>query len=193
MNNRELKPWQILETKEVFQAPPWIRILRQKIQLPDGRIINDYHQVRFSDFALVVASTSDGRILVERQYRHGIGKITLMLPAGTLNNGEEPLLAAQRELREETGYVSDDWKSLGRFTSSASYGCGTMYLFTAHNILKVSEADGADLEEIEILLMSVAELQSAIREGEMPTMSSVTAFALATHPGIFPPDKSQKS
>lgn len=186
MKNRELKPWQILESKEVFQAAPWIRISRQKIQLPNGRVIDDYHQIRLSDFALIVASTSDGRILVERQYRHGLGQVTILLPAGTLNAGEDALVAAKRELQEETGYVSDDWKFLGRFTASASYGCGTMSLFTARNIRKVSEPDGADLEEIDILLMTPEELQAAIREGGMPTLSSVTAFALATHPEIFP-------
>jgi len=186
MKTRELKPWQILESREVFQAPPWIRVSRQKIRLPDGRIINDYHQIRLSDFALIVASTSDGRILVERQYRHGLGRVTILLPAGTLNEGEDALAAAKRELREEAGYDSDDWSFLGRFVASASYGCGNMSLFTAKNIRKVCEPDGADLEEIEILLLTPAELQAAIRRGEMPTLSSVTAFALATHPEIFP-------
>lgn len=186
MKNRELKPWQVLENEPVFQAPPWIKISRQKVQLPDGRVINDYHQIRLSDFALIVASTSDGRILVERQYRHGIGQVTILLPAGTMNDGEDALLAAKRELQEETGYVSNEWKFLGRFTASASYGCGTMSLFTAKNIQKISEPDGMDLEEIEILLMTPEELRTAIREGKMPTLSSVTAFALATHPEIFP-------
>lgn len=185
MKNRELKPWQILESKDVFQAPPWIRISRQKVQLPDGRVIDDYHQIRLSDFALIVASTPDGKILVERQYRHGLGQVTILLPAGTLNEGEDAMLAAKRELQEETGYVSDDWKFLGRFAASASYGCGTMSLFTAKNIRKVSEPDGMDLEEIEILLMTPEELSAEIREGKMPTLSSVTAFALATHPEIF--------
>jgi ADP-ribose pyrophosphatase len=192
MKNRELKPWQILETKEVFQAPPWIRISRQKIQLPDGQIINDYHQIRLSDFALIVASTSDGRILVERQYRHGLGQVTILLPAGTLNEGEDALLAAQRELQEETGYVSDDWKFLGRFTASASYGCGTMSLFTARNIRKVSTPDSGDLEEMEILFLSVNELFAAIREGKMAALSSAAAVALAMHPAIFPPISPQK-
>jgi len=191
MKNRELKPWQTLENKEIFQAPPWIHISRQKVRLPDGRIIDDYHQIRLNDFAMVVASTEGGRILVERQYRHGIGKVSLLLPAGTLKEGEDPMPAAQRELLEETGYVSDDWRFLGRFQSSASYGCGTMTLFTARNIRKVTEPDGVDLEEMEILLMSPAELQAAIRDGQMPTLSSVTAFVMATHPEFLPLNPTQ--
>ena len=192
MKNRELKPWQILESKEVFQAPPWIRISRQKIRLPDGRVVDDYHQIRLNDFAVIVAQTPGGKILVERQYRHGIGGVTLLLPAGALKDGEDALLAAQRELQEETGYVSDDWQFLGRFTVSASYGISTMSLFTARGIRKISAPDSGDLEEMEILLMSPGELQAAIRDGKMSAMSSAAAFALATHPEIFPPDKSQK-
>lgn len=192
MKDRQLKPWQVLDSREVFQAPPWIRVSRQKVRLPDGRVVDDYHQIRLSDFALVVASTDDGRILVERQYRHGLGQVTLLLPAGTLNEGEDALLAAQRELLEETGCVSDDWKFLGRFTASASYGCGTMSLFTARNIRKVSTPDSGDLEEMEILFLPVDELFAAIREGKMQALSSVTAVVLATHPGIFPPATPQK-
>jgi ADP-ribose pyrophosphatase len=192
MKQRELKPWEVLDSREVFQAPPWIRISKQKVRLPDGRVIEDYHQVQLNDFAVIVAQTPDGKILVERQYRHGIGHITLVLPAGGLKSGEDPLLAAQRELQEETGYVSADWRSLGRFAVSASYGCATMSLFTARDIRKISEPDGGDLEEMEILLMTREELQNAIRTGEMSAMSSVAAFALATHPGIYPPDKTQK-
>jgi ADP-ribose pyrophosphatase len=192
MKNRELKPWQVLDSREVFQAPPWIRVSRQKVRLPNGRVVEDYHQVQLNDFAVIVAQTSDGKILVERQYRHGIGKVTLVLPAGGLKAGEDPLPAAQRELQEETGYVSGDWRSLGQFAVSASYGCATMHLFVAGDIRKISEPDDGDLEEMEILLMTREELQAAIRSGEMSAMSSVAAFALATHPAIFPPVKPQK-
>ena len=192
MKYRQFKPWQVLDSRDVFQAPPWIRISRQKIRLPDGRVVEDYHQIQLNDFAVIVAQAPDGKILVERQYRHGIGQVTLLLPAGALKEGEDALLAAQRELHEETGYISDDWKFLGRFAVSASYGCATMSLFTARNIRKVSEPDGGDLEEMEILLMTREELQAAIRSGEMSALSSVAAFALATHPEVFPPAGAQK-
>jgi ADP-ribose pyrophosphatase len=181
---KALEPWQVLSSREIFSAPPWIHLSLQTVRLADGRVVNDYHKIQLLDFAVIVAQTSDGKILVERQYKHGLGRVTLMLPAGALHNGEDALAAAKRELLEETGCVSDDWSFLGRFTANANYGCGTMHLFAAHGIRKLSGIDSDDLEEMEILFMSPNELFTAICEGEMQAMSSAAAIALATHPEI---------
>jgi len=184
---KPLELWQVVSSREIYSAPPWIHLSRQTIRLADGRVVNDYHKIQLLDFAVIVAQTADGNILVERQYKHGIGRVALMLPAGALRNGEDALAAAKRELLEETGCVSDDWSFLGRYTANANYGCGTMHLFTARGIRKISEIDSDDLEEMEILFMSPNELFTAVCEGEMPAMSSAAAIALATHPEIYRP------
>ena len=148
-------------------------------------MIDDYHKIQLLDFALIVAQTPEGKFLVERQYKHGLGQVALTLPAGALGNGENALLAAQRELLEETGYVSNDWQSLGRFTCNGNYGCGAMNLFAARNIHKVANPDSGDLEEMEILFLSTDELMTAVRDGKMPALSNAAAVALVTHPGIL--------
>jgi ADP-ribose pyrophosphatase len=193
MKPAALENWQVISSKEVFAAPPWIRLFRETVRVSDGSVIDDYHKIQLLDFALIVAQTPGGKILVERQYKHGLGQVGLMLPAGALRDGEDALLAAQRELLEETGYVSDDWKLLGKFTANASYGCGAMNLFAARNIKKTSTPNSGDLEEMEILFMSPNELFAAIREGKMQALSSAAAVALATHPEIFSQAAPQKS
>ena len=182
---KPLEPWQVLSSREIFSAPPWIHLSRQTVRLPDGRIVDDYHKIQLLDFATIVAQTTNGDILVERQYKHGIGRVALMLPTGALRSGEDALDAAKRELLEETGCVSDDWGFLGRFTANANYGCGTMHLFAARGIRKISKIDSDDLEQMEIIFMSPNELFTAVCEGEMPAMSSAAAIALATHPKIY--------
>jgi ADP-ribose pyrophosphatase len=179
MKDYQLKPWQVLSSQVVFHAPPWIQISRQKIRLPDGKIVADYHQVRMTDFALVVASTADRRILVERQYKHGIGKVTLTLPTGAILPGEVALAAGQRELLEETGYTADAWRSLGSFVLSANYGCATAHVFSAQNARAVAEPKSGDLEEMEILLLRPQELQQALQGGQIHAMSTVAAILLA--------------
>jgi ADP-ribose pyrophosphatase len=181
---KPLEPWQVVSSREIFSAPPWIHLSRQTVRLPDGRIVDDYHKIQLLDFVVIVAQTADGNILVERQYKHGLGRVALMLPAGALHNGEDALAAAKRELLEETGYASDDWSFLGKFTANANYGCGTMHLFAARGVRKISTINSDDLEEMEILFMLPNELFAAICEGDMPALSSAAAIALATHPEI---------
>jgi ADP-ribose pyrophosphatase len=182
MKDRQLKPWQVLDSHEVFQAPPYIQVFRQKVRLPDGRVVDDYHQIRLPDFVLMVASTADGRILMERQYKHGVGEVTLVVPAGTMAPGEDPLAAARRELLEETGYTAEDWRSIGSFVTHGNYGCSKAYLFAAQKARAVAAPKSGDLEDMEILLMRPEELYAAVREGQVRSLSAAAAIALATHP-----------
>jgi len=100
MSRKAFVSWEVLDSREVFAAPPWIRLSRHQIRLPDGRVVDNFHYIHLTDYAIVAAQTSDGRFIMERQYKHGVGKISLTLPAGDSAAGEEPLRAAQRELLE---------------------------------------------------------------------------------------------
>ncbi len=176
------RPWEIVATREVYNAPPWLAVSVQTVRLPDGRVVDDYHHVDMPDYAIVYAETSNGSVLVERQYKHGIGKVTLALPAGLIKAGESPLRAAQRELREETGYEAGDWRSMGSFVPNSNYGCGRAHLFRAASARCVTDPNAGDLEDIEIIRMSPADLLQAVRTGEVGSVSMVAAIAMATHP-----------
>ncbi len=182
MKPKTIEPWKVLASREVFSAPPWISVFRETIRLPDGKVIDDYHKIGLLDFVMIVAESPDGNILLERQYKHGPGRVCLTLPAGGIGEGETPLAAAQRELLEETGCASDDWQQLGAFTANASYGCGTMNLFRARGVKKIAEPDSGDLEEMEMVFLPPAELLHAIAAGELTALSSVAAIALALNP-----------
>ena len=75
------KPWKVIASTPVYRADPWLAVERQKIELSDGRIVNDYHRITLPDFAGIVAQVEDGRFLITRQYRHGVGRVCLTLPA----------------------------------------------------------------------------------------------------------------
>lgn len=179
MNDRSSQTWKVLSDEEVFQQPPWIRVFRQIVRLPNGQVVEDYHRIQLIDFVLIVASTESGQLLVERQYKHGIGRVSLLLPAGGIGEGEEPLVAAQRELLEETGYAAEDWQCVGTLVANANYGCGTAHVFTAHKARPVAPPKSGDLEDLEILLLYPKQVHQAIRSGEIAAMSVVTAFLLA--------------
>jgi len=175
-----MKPWKVLERTLVYRADPWFVVERQKVQLPDGRVIGDYHRIAFPDCAGTVVQLEDGRYLAARQYRHGPGRVSLTLPGGALNPGEEPLLGAQRELREETGYEAPSWRPLGSFTMNANYGCGTMHLFLATGARRTVAANNDDLEESELVFLTRDQLRASIGNGEVVVMAAVTAILLAT-------------
>ncbi|HBQ98609.1 MAG TPA: NUDIX hydrolase [Cyanobacteria bacterium UBA11691] len=181
-----LSEWETIESKGVFSASPWIELFVEKVKLPDGTVIDDYHQIQLGNHVAIVAQTDEGKILMERQYKHGVGKVSLILPGGLIEGEEQPLEAAKRELLEETGYATEQWENLGNFVANANYGCGKIHLFVARNIKQVAEPDSGDLEEMQLVLMPPDELVAAIRQGELMVMGAVMAIALATNLSIYP-------
>ncbi|MCC7047538.1 MAG: NUDIX hydrolase [Alphaproteobacteria bacterium] len=175
--------WKVLETRDLFSAPPWISVQSQSVRLPDGKRVDDFYRVTFPDYALVFAERQDGRVLVLRQYKHGVGAVSLTFPAGTFNDpSEDPLACARRELMEETGYEAAAWRSLGRYVSHANAFGNAAHFFHAMGCRKVAEPNSGDLEEMELLLMTRAELFAAAREGAFKLVSQLAILGLVTHP-----------
>ena len=164
--------------REVFTYKPWMRISMQDITLPDGRLVENFGRIQLPDYISVFAQTADGHVIVERQYKHGVGFVSMNLPAGMIEPGEDPIKAAQRELKEETGYVSDQWTSLGSFVGNGNYGCGKGYFFLAQNAVKVTDPDSGDLEDMEILLFTVEELLEALSSQKIATIGAVASISL---------------
>ena len=147
-------PWEVLGRRAVYSCPPWMTVELHTVRLPDGRIVEDYHRIVLPDYSVMYVETSDGRVVVERQYKHGVGHATLTLPAGLISPGEEPVVGARRELLEETGYEADGWESLGTFVQNSNYAGSRAHVFRARNARRVAEPDSGDLEHIEIVLMT---------------------------------------
>ena len=181
-NKSRRSPLKIIDSRQVFTAAPWFSISGQQMRLPNGTVAPDFHQIKLSEFVVVYAQTTDGRVIVERQYQHGVGKVTLTLPAGLVEHGEQPLAAAQRELEEETGYRADSWRSLGSFYNHDSYGCGKGHLFQATGARRVAEPHSEDLEETEVILMDSSQIVDAVRQGQIELLGSLATIALVNNP-----------
>lgn len=174
-----LQPWKTIARREALDQRPWLRVWLEDVVLPDGRIISDFSTLEMPDYVVIVAVTTDGLIVTERNYKHGPRKIGLHLPAGYLESGEEPLLAAQRELREETGYAAQDWQPLGSFVIDGNRGGGTGHFFLAREAQIVALPDSGDLEEIAVMLFPIDRLIEATRTGEINIVSIAAAIGLA--------------
>jgi ADP-ribose pyrophosphatase len=152
---------------------------RHTVQLPDGRIIDDWPWVITPDYACVVAVTPDDRYLCFRQVKYAVEGTTLAPAGGYLEPGEDPLAAAKRELLEETGYQASEWVDLGRFAVDSNRGAGTAYLYLALGARRVAEPDADDLEEQELLLLSRDEIEAALDAGAFKVVAWTAGVALA--------------
>jgi ADP-ribose pyrophosphatase len=158
---------------------PWVEVYEDTWELPDGRVRDGFHRIVLPEYALVVPVTGDGRFVMIREFKQGVGEICLNAPAGGLLPGEDPEEAARRELVEETGYAADDWRALGSFALDGSTGCGRGHLFLARGAARVAAPHLDDTEEIEVVLLDEPTLRAALRGSEMRMMPTACAVALA--------------
>ena len=135
-------------------------VKRNKVELPDGAIIDDFYTLTIPDAAMVCAITSDRLVLLKSEYRYAVGTEVIECPAGMMEKGEEPLTAAKRELLEETGYSSDDWIYLGPTLESTSKLTNTMHLFLAKNAVKAGEQHLDPNEHLDLMKVS---LEAAVK------------------------------
>lgn len=174
----QLKKWKILNSTMVINHQ-WCKIRQDEIELPNGKIIDDYFINIRPEVALILPITSNDEIVFVRQYRHGAGEILLELPAGTFNPKEEsPQAAAIRELKEETGYITDNVIQLATLYDNPVKDTNKITLFLAENVIKAGTQELDVTEEIEVVLIPIKRLTGKITSGEISVAGTVAAIFL---------------
>lgn len=176
---KTMQPWKTLSRKLIHHQPPWLIVEHHAVQLPEGRIIPDWPWVITPNYVNVIAVTEDLRVPCFRQTKYGLEGPTLGIVGGFIEPGEEALVAAKRELREETGYESPLWESLGEYRVDPNRGIAMGSLFLAQGAVKTSSPVGGDLEEQQPVQLTLLELATALDRGEIKVMAWATAIALA--------------
>jgi len=183
---RTLRPWIIRGERTLLSCPPFLDVSAHTVELPDGRLVDDFYQIAMPDYTCIFPELEDGRLLLLRSYRHGPRRICLTFPGGQVAGGEAPLDGAKRELLEETGLISDDWRSLGSFVTQANQRCQTAHLFRATHCRSVRLPESGDLEEQELVPMSRADALRAFRRGDFAILEHAALLALATSAELGP-------
>ncbi len=171
--------WKTLSRETVLDRGKFLRVEDHTVQLPDGRVIEQWPWVISPDFINVVAVTETGEFLCFHQVKYAVEGETLATVGGYLEPGEEPLAAAQRELLEETGYAATEWIALGHYRVDANRGAGTAHFFLALQARHVTKRDADDLEEQHLLHLTRAELEAALDAGQFKALPWAAIVALA--------------
>ena len=173
-----MKPITTNKRKLLHHYGPFLQVEEHEVAFPDGTVIPDWTWVITPDFINVTAVTPDGQFVLFRQTKYAIKDTTLAPVGGYMETGEDPLEAAKRELREETGYTSDEWTPLGAFPVDANRGVATGHFFLATNATFASKGESDDLEEQELILLSETEVREALASGAFKVMSWVACMHL---------------
>lgn len=198
MTNFEKKLyWELINEEHIIQDA-WIDFRRNEYKLPDGQTITPVYNYSKHSFSLVVATDRSGNFICVRQYRHGIDEITTEFPAGGIEyakegdaasepcitkeniiaSEDEAFEAAKRELREETGYTSDNWTHLLTIPANATISNSNVHIYCATDCTLSASQELDDTEFLNVVLLNETELLSAISGGDFKQALHVLAYYL---------------
>jgi len=181
---REIRAWQVLDSEYLVEKP-WLRLRQDRIVTGRGAVIDEFHVLEVPTWACVCCLDEDGRLVLIRQYRHGLGRVTLELPAGVIEPSESALGGAKRELFEETGYTSDDWTALVSFAPEPARHTHQAHCFVARRAKRTGEQSLDELEDLAVETFPTSDLTGLIETGEIIHAVHVAALLWAERRGLL--------
>lgn len=154
-NLREIKK----ESEEIFDGQV-LHVFKDTIELPNGKPATR-EVIRHVGAVGIVPMTDDGKVIIERQFRYPVDAVITEIPAGKLDSKKEDrLMAAKRELQEETGYTADEWLEIGTYHPAAAYCDEMITLYLAKGLHKGQQ----NLDEDEFLNVEAVPLEKLVEE-----------------------------
>ena len=174
---KEDESWEVVDSTYVIDSKH-LRLRKDSIVLPSGERIEDYYVRESRGYSVVFAVTPDDRVVLVREYKHGIGAGVLGLPAGSLDADETAAACARRELEEETGYIGDPQtpEHIATFLSEPTNSDGRFFLFLARNARPIGTPAPDPTEHIVVEYATFDELHRYVRDGIIDVSPHVTAI-----------------
>jgi ADP-ribose pyrophosphatase len=158
--------WKVLES-EYLHNEPWLTVRKDKCELPNGKIVPTFYVNEYPEWVNALALTKNGKVVLVKQYRHGIGSVGIELPGGVAEEGESMEEACRRELKEETGYEFETFEYLGKICANPSTTNNYMHMFLATGGEKVAEQALDDTEDVEVQFCTIEEVKELVRSNQI--------------------------
>lgn len=159
--------WRVLSS-EYISRDPWFTVRRERVELPNGCIIPSYYILEYPAWVCVLALTKDGRMIIECQYRHGIGQAAYELCAGVAEPIDNTFMdAAKRELLEETGYGNGEWQPLMAISANPATHTNLTYCFLALGVEKIDDQHLELTEELTVELVAPQKVREYLETGKV--------------------------
>jgi 8-oxo-dGTP pyrophosphatase MutT (NUDIX family) len=171
------KPWTPVET-EFLQDCSVFQVSRVLSRSPRNGRTFPFYRIEASDWVNVVPTTETGDLVMIRQYRHGSRALTLEIPGGMVDAGEDPAEAARRELLEETGFEAPDLEPLGAVNPNPALFANRLHVFAAPGARRVAETRNEGNEHTEVELVPRRRLPELLRRGAIDHALVVAALHL---------------
>ena len=170
--------WKKLSS-EYLSKHPYFTARKDVCQTPGGKMVDSYYVVELPSTVCALAITKEGNVLMERQYRHPLEETIIELPGGFADPNEEPLVAIERELLEETGYEFSSIDYLGKVSANPGVLSGYTYLYLARGGKKVASQSLDANEEIELLQIPLEAVRSMLEKNEIVQALHVSCLLYA--------------
>ena len=170
-----IKPWKLIRSQPA-QSFRVFSVRTDTTVSPRTGIEHDFYVIETRDWINIIPLTDDDQMVMIRQYRHGSREVTLEIPGGLVDPGDTPKKAAARELLEETGYQAKKWIKIGVGNPNPALFNNRCYTFLAQDIKKIAAPTPDQTEDIEVVLIPLADIPELIRKGEIGHAIVIMAF-----------------
>lgn len=175
-----MKYWKKISSKYVHENP-WYRVRQDQVIMPNGKS-GVYNVVETRGAVYIVALNDEQEVALIKQERYTTGIESYEAPAGGIEEGEDPLETAKRELIEETGYAAKEWKKLSETQAANGISNAVCYVFLAATLEKAGFDEKVEEGITDVKFVSFDEINHMIKSGELsdsPTIAAIYRAKLA--------------
>jgi ADP-ribose pyrophosphatase len=174
-----VRDWERIESEELDDYDVF-SVVRHTARSPRTGDIHRFHVLNVPTCVVAIPITADGRIVLVEQFRHAVQRVSLEFPAGVMEDGEEPVAAACRELEEETGYCAGSADLIGQFDPDPALQSNAIYVVAARSCESSGKRRQDSGEDVAVHVVDAAEVSDLIADGTIRSAPAITAWALFT-------------